>query len=135
MGFEDNPANDDEHLYCKNEIHRLEAELAGLREEALWIRRKLELPDDTEFLSGKQSLAGQMHVVCSDAFGYRTYIKAYKCDDKQGEIARLTVRNAELVEVLEAASLLIHGLDTCPENIDSHVFERLEAAIVKARKQ
>lgn len=130
MGFEDNPVDDDEHLYCKNEIHRLEAELAGLREEALWIRRKLELPDDTEFLSGKQSLAGQMHVLCTHAAGYLKYIEAYKCDDKQGEIARLTVRNAELLEACKAALTQDSVSPDCEE-----VYNQLRAAIAKATNQ
>jgi hypothetical protein len=37
-----------------------------------------------------------MHIVCSHAYGYETYIKAYRCDDKQGEIARQAVRIGEL---------------------------------------
>jgi hypothetical protein len=70
-----------------------------LGEEAAWVRKKLGLPEDTPFVSGNgPTLAGMMHVVCSHAHGYETYIKAYKCDDKQGEIARLTVEVAALRE-------------------------------------
>ena len=95
MGFEDDPADEDEHGQSRHEIHRLEEELKLLREESVWIRRKLGLPEDCGFVSGEKTVAGEMHVVCSHAFGYTTYVEAYKCDDKQGEIAKLTVQLRE----------------------------------------
>lgn len=78
---------------------RDQEELALLRREAEWIRRKLELPDNCPFLSGNgQTVAGEMHVVCSNAHGFKSYIQAHKCDDKQGEIARLSVAVQEQSE-------------------------------------
>lgn len=71
-----------------------------LAEEAAWIRRKLGLPEDCPFLGGPPSVAGAMHVVCSNAHGYTTYIEAFRCDDKQGEIARLAVARDKLIDVL-----------------------------------
>lgn len=69
------------------------------RDEAVsalkWICRKLGLPEGTKLLTGEQTIAGTMHNVCAAAHGYETYIKAHKCDDKQGEIARLTVERDE----------------------------------------
>jgi len=83
-------SNDDDSLpsLAADEIERL-------KYEAAWIRRKLDLPLETKLLSGNQSLAGKMHVVCSEAAGYERYVKSYKCDDKQGEIARQSVRIVE----------------------------------------
>lgn len=70
--------------------------------EAGWVRRKLGLPENA-ILGDVQ---GQLHILCSNAHGYVTYIKAYKCDDKQGEIARLTVElesiRAELTSLRNA---------------------------------
>jgi len=83
------------------ERDELKAENANLREEAAWIRRKLDLPEDAQFVSGDgKTVAGAMNVVCSAAHGYNTYIVAYKCNDKQGEIARLTVERDELKAAL-----------------------------------
>lgn len=75
--------------------------LAELEEEAEWVRKKLELPEDTKTFTGDISLAGSLHVLCSHAHGYDKYITSYKCDDKQGEIARLTVKVQELEEKIE----------------------------------
>lgn len=79
-------------------VTKLQAENAALKEqlseankERAWVRRKLDIPEDTGFLSGEVTLAGTMHNVCAHAAGYDKYVESYKCDDKQGEIARLTV--------------------------------------------
>jgi len=77
--------------------------------EALsWIRRKLKLPENAEMFTGKDTIAGALHVLCSNAHGYRAYIKAFKCDDKQGEIARLTVQRNELLNMMKAIKTRIH---------------------------
>jgi len=78
------------------EIDALQARIAELEYEARWIREKLKLPADTQLLRGEKTLAGTMHVVCHRAHGYVAYIEAYKCDDKQGEIGRLSKRIADL---------------------------------------
>ena len=77
--------------------------------EARWIREKLELPA----ACSTGDLQGEMHVICSRAFGYQKYIVAYKCDDKQGEIARLTVRCRELAEKLGCLDPDEYGRPSC----------------------
>lgn len=77
--------------------------------ESRWIRRKLELPAN----ASTGDLQGQMHVVCSHAHGYMTYIKAFKCDDKQGEIARLTVAVRELAKRCGCLDPDEYGRPTC----------------------
>ncbi len=64
--------------------------------EAAWVRRKLFLPASASL----QDVQVQMHILCSNAHGYVTYIQSHKCDDKQGEIARLSVANAALVDAV-----------------------------------
>ncbi|MGC3968925.1 MAG: hypothetical protein QM775_16610 [Pirellulales bacterium] len=82
------------------EINGLPADYGTPEYEAKWIRGKLNLPEDAP-TSGVQ---GKMHCVCADAHGYQTYIAAFRCDDKQGEIARLTHQVAALQETLEKTS-------------------------------
>lgn len=91
-----------------NCLHNLSVHAQRLQEEASWVRRKLALPEHTPlFTGGGTTLAGTLHVVCSHAHGYQTYIKAYKCNDKQGEIARLTVENARLLAACKEMLLLL----------------------------
>ena len=78
------------------ELLDLAAEALRLREDMAWIRGKLKLPADTEMFKAGESIAGALHVMESDAHGYKAYIAAYKCDDKQGEIARLTRKLVDL---------------------------------------
>lgn len=78
------------------------ARLRELDEEAEWVRRKLKLPPETTLLTTRPSLAGELHVVCADRHGMEAYTRAYKCDDKQGEIARLVAKN-EALNVFVAA--------------------------------
>jgi hypothetical protein len=70
------------------EIERLKE----IEKHWLWIKKKLKLPEDADWVT----VYGQMHVNESHAHGYVTYIESYKCDDKQGEIARLTVQVSKL---------------------------------------
>lgn len=79
-------------------------------QEAAWVREKWNLPPDASDID----FYGAMNVGQSYAQGYETYITAFKCNDKQGKIARLTVR-AEIAEhwvkqmkpVLEAARAML----------------------------
>lgn len=112
-------------------ISELEERIGKLDYEAKWVRRKLDLPDDTEFISGQgKTLAGAMHVVCADAFGMLTYIRANKCDDKQGEIARLTVDLANAIrerdEAKAIASRLCHHAHLTPDVIALAASEVIE---------
>lgn len=88
-----------EFVKVREENERLRAELAAEKAEAGrlhdawdWIRNKLGLPENAT----DSDIYGEMHVLEAHAHGYETYIQAHKCDDKQGEIARLTVRVGEL---------------------------------------
>lgn len=106
------------------------AELARLREESLWIRKKLNLPADTPFVSGAgPTLAGSMHVVCDHAHGYMTYITAYRCNDKQGEIARLTVACKQKEDAIRAALEAYRDRDLSPGESAAKMSDILEAAI------
>ena len=69
----------------------LKEQLSEANKERAWVRRKLEIPEDTGFLSGDVTLAGTMHNVWSGYRGYHKYIAAEKCDDKMGKIARQSV--------------------------------------------
>lgn len=85
-------------LDIANLITTLERELDQMRKDWNWVCRKIGVPEDSKLLSGDQTVAGQLHVLCSHAHGYKTYIEAFKCDDTQGTIARLTVKLAEAQE-------------------------------------
>lgn len=90
-----------------------------------WIRTKLKLPADAEMFSGERTIAGAMHVMEDHASGYEQYIVSYKCNDKQGEIARLSValRQAEaaLGESNEARERVERERDAANELIASMV--------------
>lgn len=94
---------DQETQSLRSQIATLTAERDEARKEGLWVRKKLDLPEDCEFTK----LCGAMHVVHAHAHGYVTYIKTYKCEDKDGQIARLTVENGELKDQIDA-------LKSCP---------------------
>lgn len=64
--------------------------------ESAWVRMKLKLPPNASL----QDVQGKMHVWDSRASGYMRYIDAHKCDDKQGEIARLSVANGALLDAV-----------------------------------
>ena len=72
-----------------------------LREAWSWICKKLGIPESTRMFQGETTMAGTLHVVCSRAYGYQAYIEAFKCDDLQGEIARLKFRISELEDQLK----------------------------------
>ncbi len=85
------------------------------REALVWIRKKLELPKDAEMFTGQDTIAGRLHVLCHQARGYVAYIEAFKCDDKQGEIARLTVRAEQAEAALAALQQSSEGNDRLRE--------------------
>lgn len=72
-------------IQLQQENAALRAELARLTAEAKWVRLKLEKPEDCP----SHEVYGAMHVLAAHAHGFTKYIEAHKCDDKQGEIARL----------------------------------------------
>lgn len=85
-------------------------------EESLtWIRKKIGVPEDAQMFSGDKTIAGQLHVICSHADGYMKYITSYKCNDKQGEIARQSVEIAQLNhQIAEVESQLVEVNDGEP---------------------
>lgn len=90
----------------------LKEQLSEANKERAWVRRKLEIPEDTGFLYGDVTLAGTMHNVWSGYRGYHNYIAAEKCDDKMGKIARQSVEIDSLKEQvaqLEAEVLRLRG--------------------------
>ena len=104
----------------------LKEQLSEANKERAWVRRKLEIPEDTGFLSGDVTLAGTMHNVWSGYRGYHKYIAAEKCDDKMGKIARQSVEidslkeqvaqlEAEVLrlrEIIEKLWVVIDDIDT-----------------------
>lgn len=73
-------------------------------EEVLpWIRRKLEvigLESDTN-----AKVYGSMHILGSDRRGMEAYMRAFKCEHKQGVIANLTAGLILACDRLENAGL------------------------------
>lgn len=60
--------------------------------ESRWVREKLKLPPDAK----TGDVQGMLHVWDASQHGMTAYIAAYKCNDKQGEIARLAAKVREL---------------------------------------
>lgn len=76
-------------------IATFERERDEARRTVAWVCRKLGIPEDSALATGESTIAGAMHVLAAHAHGYKTYIETFKCDEKQGEIARLTVERDE----------------------------------------
>lgn len=89
---------------ARTEVPFLFEEIERLRERADafdWVLSKIRnvwkgYKPPTDGRSDIHDVMGSMHVLESHAHGYETYIAAFKCDDKQGEIARLTVEINQL---------------------------------------
>ena len=89
--------------------------------EAEWIRHKLGLPKNAT----KFDVYGQMHVMMSRADGYVEYIEAYRCDDKQGKIARQSVKIGELqAEVIKESNKAPSDCWGCPEKMKAGLKQR-----------
>jgi hypothetical protein len=91
------------------------ADVERLKEETQWVRKKLKLPAE----ASRFDVYGKMHVLEADAHGYQAYIAAYKCDDKQGEIARLTHQ----VAALQAAAARFADETPLTQDIVNRVFK------------
>lgn len=66
----------------------------------LWVKKKLGLNES----ASDSDVYGAMHVWDHRQQGYTKYIESYRCEDKQGEIARLSKEVAELRFQLERAA-------------------------------
>lgn len=109
-------------------VKELEAQIETSNSERAWIRQKLGLPEDSPFLSGEcNTLAAAMHVVCAYAQGYERYVASHKCDDKEGQIARLTVALSEATEqankAKELEAQLARSKDAAHTSADQLSFE------------
>lgn len=75
--------------------------------ESRWVREKLKLSPDAK----TSDVQGVLHVWDANQHGMTAYIAAYKCDDKQGEIARLAAK----VHELELAAMEFYDWKTAIE--------------------
>ena len=150
-GDDDDPPYSEriEEMVCR-ECDALTAERDELKEEADWVRKKLNLSPDTHFIKGSGSLAGTLHLLCHRANGYTAYIESYKCDDLQGAIGRQTgeieTLPAERDELRATVSKLhvdlgqfreegrlrlrsqaMHGIQLLPEHLQEGAFRDLKA--------
>lgn len=70
-------------------------------EETLpWVKNKIRTCTDLK-IENNGDLYGAMHVLCSDRHGMETYIKAYKCNEKQGVIVNLHRGLSDAIASLE----------------------------------
>ncbi len=68
-------------------------------ETLLWIKGKLA---HAGLLSAtNRDVYGSMHILASDRQGMEAYIRAYKCDHKQGVIANLTAALHVAVDTID----------------------------------
>lgn len=116
-------------------------------EEALpWVKEKIRKTTSHK-IDDNGDLYGAMHCLCSDHRSMEVYIKAYKCDEKQGVIVNLhrglsdaitsleclKVDCTDLREHLKRAEQAL-GLDVIPEHLKLdmektlRLAKRLEAA-------
>lgn len=70
-------------------------------EETLpWVKKKIQTCTNLK-AETNSDLYGAMHCLCSDHRSMEVYIKAYKCEEKQGVIVNLSRGLQEAVERLE----------------------------------
>jgi hypothetical protein len=93
-------------VHLRIELEKMRNRIAEMEDERKWIREKLKLADD----ANKYGVFAKLHILTAHANGYERYIEAGKCDEKEGEIARQSVRIAELEELVH-----IPGEWKCPE--------------------
>jgi len=71
-------------------------------EETLaWVKNKIAITTGHP-VETRSEVYGSMHVLCSGWQGHERYVKAYRCDDKQGMIANLSVGLQQAIDRLEA---------------------------------
>lgn len=100
-----------------------DAEIVELRKNMAWVRAKLRLPEGSQMFSGHDTIAEMLHVWDSHQHGYMAYIEAYKCNDKQGEIARqaakIRERELQLTELKADRDRLLDRLHGTEELADA----------------
>ena len=83
-----------------------------------WVKNKIRSCTDLK-IETNGDLYGAMHCLCADRHGMETYIKAYKCDAKQGVIANLRRGLADAIYMLEELGACAESLRQIAENADS----------------
>lgn len=97
----ENPKNvtpEEQVIVLQKKLVKFNKEIHKLKEERIWVRNKIRVSQDAPITE----VQGTLHVMESHASGYVRYIETYKCEDKQGEIARQSVKIQELKDVIEA---------------------------------
>lgn len=101
-------------------------------EEVLpWIRKKLEtigLKSETN-----ADIYGAMHILGSDRRGMEAYMRAYKCELKQGVIANLTAALHQASDALEHYGLSADDYRTILKNADE--FMKASAATTERQEK
>lgn len=72
------------------------------KEMLKWVRDKIHATTNLKAETNRE-LYGAMHVLCSDRGQMDRYIRAYKCNEKQGVIANLSDALQRAIEQLEAS--------------------------------
>jgi len=71
-------------------------------EEALqWVKKKIR-KSTSHKIEDNGDLFGAMHCLCSDHRSVEVYMKAYKCDEKQGVIVNLHRGLSDAIALLES---------------------------------
>jgi hypothetical protein len=74
-------------------------------EEALpWVKNKIRMTTSHE-IESNADLYGAMHCLCADHRGMEVYIKAYKCEEKQGVIVNLHRGLSDAIVMLECLAI------------------------------
>jgi hypothetical protein len=86
-----------------------------------WVKNKIALTLNRP-IETRPDVYGAMRVLCSERDGYDRYVKAYRCDDKQGMIANLSVALQQAINQLEAlgqdCAALTATLTECDERLN-----------------
>lgn len=72
--------------YLSSAVTAARLDFKKVEQDFCWVKAKLGLPRNASI----QDIQGEMHILKHKSDGFTAYIESYKCDDKQGEIARLT---------------------------------------------
>jgi len=99
----------DDYERMREEIEQLRHENDDMAQALSWIRTKLGVPADAGMFT-PNGIAGMLHVWDAGNNGYQRYITAYKCDDKQGEIARQSVKIADQEKQLASTRSTMHKI-------------------------
>lgn len=86
-----------DHDALREELAQVKTERDEANKEREWVRKKIKIASSAPITD----VYGALHILEANSHGYLTYIKSFRCNDKQGEIARLTVERDALREELQ----------------------------------